>query len=237
MTDFTRYHPAIIEALELVEDVDPGAEQDAKRALIATALVHSDEDETRRQLLLIESKWHRYQVSIELYAAYARSSDEARVQALIRQMQTAEESDGSDEREQLRGIKRKLAEGWRSKPEQVLLDPQEIARRLERSRKRVTELKNLGGPVPIVLGEYCLRVMYGDVDAIGPARKLAGNDAKDRDRITLAIGKSYAYMGKIASAKEHLGKIVFPENRIDLLVTIYRAERELSPDGECEVLH
>lgn len=237
MTEFTRYHPAIIEALELVEDVDSGLEQDSKRALIAVALVHSDEDETRRQLLLIESKWHRYHVSVELFAAYERSSDEARVRALIRQMQNAEETDGSDELAQLRELKRKHAEGWSSKPERDVLDSEEIARRLERSRKRLKSLKKLGGPTPIILAEYCLRIMYGDVDSIAHARDLAGNDPKDRDRITLAIGKSYVYMGKIASAKEHLNKVIFPDNRIDLLVAIYRAEREMSPEGISNVLH
>lgn len=237
MTRVDRYHACIQEALEILETLPAGRIQDSKRALIAAALVHSDEDEARRQLFLIQHRWQRYQVSIELFAAYARTVDEQRIKALIAEIRCSEESDGSDEQTQLKEIKRMHADGWRSNPERVVLDRDHVAMCLERSDERVRLLLQRVGPSFILLSEYCLRIMYGDVGSLSEASKIAGDNPVDRDHVALAIGKSYAIMGKIATAKKHVEKLLFPENRIELLVNIFCAERELLMQGGDEFMH
>lgn len=237
MTAFTHEHGAIMEALALVEDLETTLDRDAKRAMIAIALVHSDEDEVRRQLILIETAWHKYCLLLELYAAYGNETDREQAKTQIKRLIEAEESDGADEQEKLVEVRQKVRTGWRSRPEQLLLDPTQSRRSLDRSDQRLKELRRMGSPRIALLGEYCLRIIYGEIKSIAPAMKLAKDSAEDRDRITLAIGKSYVYMGKLANAREHLKKVVFPENQIDLLVAIFLMERELSPQAMAEVVH
>lgn len=216
MTTFTKQHPCITEALDLIEDIPDGIERDAKRLIIAEALVHSDEDEARRHLPLIQGFWHRYRLLIELYAAYGHERDAVEASRIIKLMQASEETDGRDEHEQLAEVARKLKDGWRSKPQAAILDAASRDRLLKRSKERLKEMKDFGGPQIALFNEHCLRVACGELDSVPQAMKLAEEDRELRDRITLAIGKGYAAMGKIVSAKEHLNKIVYPEHRIEL---------------------
>ena len=125
---YTSKHPLIQEALLLVEQIDPvGMSRDAARALIAVSLVHDDEYEARRQCLLIENQWHRYQILIELYAAHGREEDEQTILMMIRQMQAEEETDGRDEMSQFMRVKTKLLTGWRSSPDRVMYERDDVA--------------------------------------------------------------------------------------------------------------
>ncbi len=234
MTRYSGEHPMVLEAMELVDTLEALEDRDAKRCIIAEVLVHLDESSVRSLLLLISSIWHRYRVTIELYAAYGRKDDRARVLALITNIVETGESDGDDERDQLARVDNNLADGNFSRPERWLLDEGRRTFLMYRSSKRLPKFAH--GPHIGLFNEYCLRIRYGDSDAVAKAMKLAGDDSSDRDRITMLIGMSHAEMGKVQIARHHLKMVRLPEHRIDLLLVLFLVEREMSPDVLQEAL-